>query len=191
MRGRLVGGALAIAVTALLPLSSTISRAAEGVLDCDDAKIADKLPKPPDGCQREKISASGREGIGFTMARNRAEQAWQDQVRNKFGERFMQWAKAACPKSECDPGGMGMIGKHLIRCTYTAYPCANLPKFPEATEDMVKEVQKLLVAKGYDVPVDGKFGEKTRRALRKFQKKNGLDDDGVADAKTMELLRKS
>ena len=36
--------------------------------------------------------------------------------------------------------------------------------------------------------VDGKFGSKTEEALKKFQKKNGLNDDGIAGKDTLEKL---
>jgi len=37
--------------------------------------------------------------------------------------------------------------------------------------------------------IDGKFGERTRNALKNFQKQNGLGEDGKLNKRTWELLR--
>ena len=52
-------------------------------------------------------------------------------------------------------------------------------------------MQKALAALGYDLGpygVDGEFGDDTEAALRAFQKKAGVDQSGVYDAKTREAL---
>ena len=53
----------------------------------------------------------------------------------------------------------------------------------------VTEIQKLLSLLGYDLIIDGDFGDKTLRSLKAFQKKMGLDADGVAGPKTLEALK--
>ena len=54
---------------------------------------------------------------------------------------------------------------------------------PVSNADMVKEVQNMLNAKGYDAgPVDGIAGSRTRKALASFQIDQGLAlTDGVTD----------
>ena len=52
----------------------------------------------------------------------------------------------------------------------------------------VRELQSLLVRAGYSMNVDGDFGPSTKAALVKFQKKSGLDADGVAGPQTMRIL---
>jgi peptidoglycan hydrolase-like protein with peptidoglycan-binding domain len=50
----------------------------------------------------------------------------------------------------------------------------------------VKEVQELLVKKGFDPgPADGVFGSKTKAAVIKFQQANKLVADGIVGAKTI------
>ncbi len=49
-------------------------------------------------------------------------------------------------------------------------------------------VQKALVAKGYKIKADGKWGWKSHKALKEFQKKNGLKPTGHPDEKTLEAL---
>lgn len=53
----------------------------------------------------------------------------------------------------------------------------------------VTEVQKLLSLLGYDLVIDGSFGDRTDRSLKAFQKKMGLTVDGVAGPKTIEALK--
>lgn len=53
----------------------------------------------------------------------------------------------------------------------------------------VTEIQKLLSMLGYDLIIDGSFGDKTVRSLQAFQKKMRLDVDGIAGPKTLEALK--
>lgn len=48
----------------------------------------------------------------------------------------------------------------------------------------VKELQEALNRHGYGLAVDGIFGEKTKAAVRSYQKKNGLKLDGIAGDET-------
>lgn len=59
----------------------------------------------------------------------------------------------------------------------------------------IKEIQKYLnvyADKGRDVlrrvPIDGIMGEKTKNAIRKFQRENGLSESGRVDRSTHSLL---
>jgi membrane-bound lytic murein transglycosylase B len=52
------------------------------------------------------------------------------------------------------------------------------------------EMQQLLAARGFDVgEPDGRFGAKTRAAVRDFQSRAGLIPDGYASAQVLERLR--
>jgi hypothetical protein len=54
-----------------------------------------------------------------------------------------------------------------------------------------KEIQRVLVALGYDLGprgVDGIIGPKTRRAIQEFQRSVGLEDDGIVGPKTARAL---
>jgi membrane-bound lytic murein transglycosylase B len=54
------------------------------------------------------------------------------------------------------------------------------------------EMQQLLARRGFDVgEADGRFGAKTRAAIREFQARAGLVPDGFASATVLERLRKS
>lgn len=55
----------------------------------------------------------------------------------------------------------------------------------------VREIQACLKNAGfYDGEIDGVKGRKTRAAIRKFQKANGLSADGVVGKRTWEALSK-
>ena len=67
----------------------------------------------------------------------------------------------------------------------SSYPCKGW------TGDEVRKLQSALIAKGYSCGssgVDGSFGSDTDAAVRKFQKDNGLEVDGIAGPKTQAAL---
>jgi peptidoglycan hydrolase-like protein with peptidoglycan-binding domain len=52
-----------------------------------------------------------------------------------------------------------------------------------------KQIQKALKNSGfYNGPIDGKIGSKTKKAIKDFQKVNGLKADGVVGKRTAEKL---
>lgn len=55
----------------------------------------------------------------------------------------------------------------------------------------VKKLQKALNSKGYKLSVDGKFGPKTKAAVKDYQKKNNLKVDGVVGKNTWNSLNKT
>jgi N-acetylmuramoyl-L-alanine amidase len=54
--------------------------------------------------------------------------------------------------------------------------------------NLVFLVQSALLAKGYNLAPDGKFGPATRNAVLDFQRKNGLSADGIVGPNTFERL---
>jgi peptidoglycan hydrolase-like protein with peptidoglycan-binding domain len=53
----------------------------------------------------------------------------------------------------------------------------------------VSQLQKNLSLLGYDLIIDGHFGNRTLRSLKAFQKKFGLIVDGVAGQKTISTIK--
>ena len=54
--------------------------------------------------------------------------------------------------------------------------------------EKIKAVQKALMGAGYALKEDGFMGKKTKMALKKFQKENGLKVTGKTDPATLEKL---
>ena len=52
------------------------------------------------------------------------------------------------------------------------------------------EIQKMLVTKGYDIPMDGIFREETYLAVQKFQQTRNLLPNGIVDMLTLKSLMK-
>lgn len=53
----------------------------------------------------------------------------------------------------------------------------------------VKELQQLLIAKGYKITADGVFGQATEKAVREFQSSVGIQSDGIAGSVTLGNLK--
>jgi GH24 family phage-related lysozyme (muramidase) len=62
------------------------------------------------------------------------------------------------------------------------------PGQPLVRGDDVRRVQQALVKAGFNIQVDGVFGEDTDKAVRQFQKQKNLIVDGVAGAETQKAL---
>lgn len=165
--------------------------------NCANDAFAASLPKPPDGCHIDMVTAAGNERPTRNWARTSGLEHWRDQVINKYGERFAVWRKAVCRKSECVPGAI----TGMTRCTFSAYACSvkpetvSLPDTDPDTDDTLSqseilEMQRLLRKSGYQITIDGIFGPKTERALSKWQRIRKFDDDGLPTLKNLELLRK-
>ena len=58
-----------------------------------------------------------------------------------------------------------------------------------STGSAVTKLQTALNEHGYDLDVDGIFGEKTQAAVRDYQEKYGLKLDGIAGKETWEIGR--
>ena len=154
-------------------------------------------------CQDGIITATGQATIlGAGRATKLAIANWQREVRSKFGERWMDWAKARTPAVECSAAGIGGLGSLQKRCSISGYPCSDgqvadagtpVPAAAEPIDDAddATTVQRMLARLGYltDSDVDGNFGPRTAAAVRRFQLASGLRATGEVDEATFERLR--
>lgn len=103
------------------------------------------------------------------------------------------------------PDYESMVGKELPGYSISLGSTPGTPNVPSSTAEeyptlkygsegeAVKRLQRLLIAKGYDLGTsqdDGDFGAKTRAAVIDFQRKNGLTVDGIVGEKTWAALKK-
>jgi hypothetical protein len=221
LAGRIAAAAVigVFSVSAALADDDDIKLCIGGGRDCACAHE----PELPSGCKRDRITAAGEQTLGVIRSKHYlARKAWQRQVIDKFGERFQQWEKAACPKTECGPGSIA----GYQRCEYSAYPCnpdadksaADLLRNPsgaggyrEADRDRdrpregvydrsiderelapqeIEELQHLLRRAGFQVSIDGQFGEQTSEALIKWQRRAGVHEDGEATFRNLRELKR-
>jgi len=137
--------------------------------------------------------------------------AWRKKVKAEIGDGWQAWRRAREPKIECDRV-VDDVGNKRWQCTRTAIPCrigaaagqtpggdgpvALCDQYPVITQklargdsgDQVRMLQCLLKVHGIKTEIDGNFGYDTRNAVREFQRRNGLEEDGVVGDKTAEKL---
>jgi Putative peptidoglycan binding domain len=166
--------AVALLVTALLAMPVDAQRGRE------------------DGCKSEEIKAAGKASIfGKAAAMRNAIDNWQREVRNKYGERYMVWDRARGKKQECEAASIGRLGRLNQRCTVSAYACAAVQE-AEAPLGECWDIQRMLHRAGYlrRDDVDGDCQEKTRRAMRRFQRDERLQATGEVNEETWRRLRR-
>lgn len=162
------------------------------------AMPADAQQQVEERCKKEAVKAAGAATIlGKGRARRLAISNWQREVRAKYGERYMDFNKARDAGFECEAASIGAIGRFNQRCIVSGHPCRIVAVEDDNTigenEDArrVFRIQRLLSRAGYldQEDVDGEYGQKTRRAVRRFQRDEGLRVTGEVDDRTLELLR--
>ena len=123
-------------------------------------------------CKGDQITAAGKATFwGDKRAQRLAIDNWQREVRQKYGEQFMDFTKARQGRVDCSEAGIGAIGSRMKRCNVAGYPChlAAAADDDEADKDWddkdrrVYAIQRLLVRAGFleRDDVDGEFGPKT------------------------------
>ena len=170
------------------------------LMTCVNTTPTTAQPHPTHDCKQELIKATGKATIfGMGRARRLAIDNWQREVRQRYGERYMDYSHARGANSECESASIGAIGQLNKRCTVVGHPCApgtpidiqNVdPQVPHGTP-YIMTVQRLLHRLGYlsADQIDGEFGPITRRAISHFQRDNRLQQTGEPDRTTFERLR--
>lgn len=73
-------------------------------------------------------------------------------------------------------------------CLFTKRPILHLNSTPKSLEDALDELQTVLQAKGLLSNFSGKFDNETESAVKKFQKRNNLHEDGIVGPLTWACL---
>ena len=58
----------------------------------------------------------------------------------------------------------------------------------DLSPDEIREVQRVLIQRGFSVEIDGRLGPRTRQALIQFQRREGLQATGQIDSRTVTSL---
>jgi peptidoglycan hydrolase-like protein with peptidoglycan-binding domain len=58
----------------------------------------------------------------------------------------------------------------------------------DLSQDEIREVQRVLIQRGFSVEIDGRLGPRTQQALIQFQRREGLQATGRIDSRTVSSL---
>lgn len=88
----------------------------------------------------------------------------------------------------------GIVGPRTYRALHANAPRSQQVRQlrlhrPSIAGQDVSRVQRALRRAGYPVPIDGRFGEVTKRAVIRFQRRHSLKPDGVVGPRTWAELR--
>ncbi len=128
--------------------------------------------------------------------------AWRREAEAKYGKQFRAWRNAQDRRIDCKQDEKS----RLWVCTRVAKPCEGagilkdigiVDKAPPLTArlkirdqgEQVKILQQLLNDHGYKLEPDGNFGSGTDKAVRDFQKREGITVDGIVGTTTRERLQ--
>lgn len=126
-----------------------------------------KFPRPDDSAYLHL--PAGAEGPAFLVLRN-----FRAIMRYNSSEKYALAVGHLADRIRGAPG------------FYQAWPDGIRP----ISKDEIKEVQRLLAARGYLLgEIDGLLGSKTRAAVRDVQRKHGLEPDGFPRPRLLEILR--
>jgi len=146
------------------------------------------------GCSGEEVRAMQQTLIDLGYLKGKAD--------GKFGNKTEDAVKAFQRKNGLTPDGLaGKDTRSLLesvqknRSTPATGKVTKPSTYSEGTlyngcsGEEVRAMQQALIELGYlEGNADGKFGNQTEKAVRIFQRKNGLDPDGLAGKKTRSLL---
>jgi|GEM_PF-1774410 len=170
--------------------------------------LAMSAPANAKECKDDPVVASGKTKLTRVMAYPSSLFAWRKAVRNTHGHVYQAWRRAEDRDINCQKVTTG-YGNKRWKCTRTARPCAkngagdgshnhgdnyDTPPYPGSvlqrgdTGRNVEVMQQLLKDAGYNVTIDGDFGNSTRNAVRKFQRVEAIQVDGVVGRETWDRL---
>ena len=136
---------------------------------------------------KDRVTASGAARPTVGWARSLATNMWRRQVQAKFGEQYEDIKYAQHVNYVCSPTSFGR------RCTLTARPCIVPGTISDAerhtrSNQLARDLQRELQRLGcYGGPIDGDWGEGSRRALERFARR--VDADLKTDEPSMRALR--
>jgi hypothetical protein len=110
----LFAGSLGIGPSAAMPPKTTLAQGEAG------SQLMHKVQS--ERCSEDSMVATGSHRLSPRAARQSAARAWQNKVRSKLGEKFMDLGNARYKRYECTQTSNGVVlGLH--RCNLSALPC--------------------------------------------------------------------
>jgi murein L,D-transpeptidase YcbB/YkuD len=107
--------------------------------------------------------------------------------RHKIIKQIAQKQMSVSSFELADAGNIPMTGKRGVQVS-TRYSRVQNKPMPVISfghsGTSVRALQRLLIANGYGVPIDGVFGPMTETAVKAFQNRRSLSTDGVVGQKT-------
>lgn len=137
---------------------------------------------------------SGDAGAYVAQAQMRLKAAGvlQDTADGVFGEKTRAAVRAFQKKNDLTVNGKidkatweALMQVDLSKASPTVSTADSLVLRPGDTGADVRNLQKYLVQLGYEIAVDGKYGQETTTAVKAFQRLSGLTVDGKAGPKTL------
>jgi hypothetical protein len=129
---------------------------------------------------KDEVTASGNARPTEGWAKSLATNMWRRQVQATYGEQYEDIKYAKNVNYVCSPTSLGR------RCTLTAVPCG-VPGTADRgrdrddyidrpTRDLTSDLQRELKRVGcYDGPIDGDWGDGSRRALERFARRSNIN----------------
>jgi hypothetical protein len=112
-------GSLGIGPSAAMPPKTTLAQGEAG------SQLMHKVQSGR--CAEDSMFAAGSQRLSPRAARQSAARAWQNKVRSKLGENFMDLENARHKRYECAQTAKGLVlGLH--RCQISALPCRQRPR---------------------------------------------------------------
>ncbi|MBN6056604.1 peptidoglycan-binding domain-containing protein [Nonomuraea sp. RK-328] len=103
------------------------------------------------------------------------------------GEPLYAWVRRGAPRPGGDGGGDPGDGEGGGEPEAPPFP-GRLLRYPPVTRgEDVRTWQRQMKARGWDLDVDGAYGAQSRDVCRRFQRQQGVEDDGVVGPVTWRL----
>jgi len=151
---------------------------------------------------KDKVRAAGEASKSRTLVAYPSSLfAWRREAEAKFGKDYRAWRNAKDRRIDCKQDEKS----RLWVCTRTAVPCQGQGILSRIGVDdsqpltarlkirdqgeQVKILQELLKSQGFDLTVDGDFGSGTDKAVREFQRREGITVDGIVGTETRKRLQ--
>ncbi len=197
-RGACIATAALIPATATLALPVAAQGATKSTAKAASKKLGDRAlrvgSKGADVKQLQKLlvkvgiktATDGAFGSGTKKAVQRFQRAASLEPSGTVGRITVRELRAAASAGSANiaAGGFDSSGKVRNRSLGDRIPV----KAGMSGQD-IRVLQDFLRRSGFRTTIDGEFGSGTKKVVQRFERANGLPDDGIVDANDIDVLR--